>query len=249
MSIPHDILRDDLLAYALGTLDPDATARLQRHLEECGACSQELREYEDVMRLLPLGLPRAEPSPAARRELLRRVRTDEASSKRRVGAGWWPRIRLHALTAVVVVVAVIGGALFWNLSGGDDGDDDAATVAALRTDSETQIIPMLGSVDAPRAVAQLFFQPGETRAGLVVSGLSPLPEGRVYQLWFVQPDETRHDGGIFNVDSGGQAVVAIDAPVDYAPGWTCGVTEEPAGGSGSPTGRNVLRGSYEDYDW
>jgi len=249
MSVPHDMLRDDLPAYALGTLDPQASARLQRHLSECDECVQVLREYEDVMRLLPFGLPHAEPSPAARRELLRRVRTDQASSQRRVGAGWWPHVRLHALTALVVVAAVIGGALFWSLSGGDDGDDAAETVADLRTDSETQIIPLLGSVAAPRAVAQLFFQPGEMRAGLVVSGLPPLPDDRTYQLWFVQPDETRHDGGIFDVDTDGQAIVAIAAPADYAPGWTCGVTEEPAGGSISPTGQNVLRGSYEDYDW
>jgi len=108
---------------------------------------------------------------------------------------------------------------------------------------------MRGSDAAPQAVAQLLFQPGDTRAGLVVSGLQPLPDERAYQLWFVRPDATRYDGGVFSVDSGGQAMVIIEAPADYAPGWNCGVTEEPAGGSEWPTGQNVLRGSYEDYDW
>lgn len=249
MSIPHDILRDDLPAYALGTLDLPASARLERHLAECAECRLLLREYEEVMRLLPLGLPRTEPSPAARRELFNRVRTDEAASKRRDAGGWWPRVRLHALTAAIVVIAVLAGALFWNLSGGDDDEDAAAIVEDLRKSPDTQIIPMLGSEAAPQAVAQLFFQPGETRAGLVVSGLPPLPDDRAYQLWFVHPDETRYDGGVFNVDAGGQAIVVIDAPADYAPGWRCGVTEEPAGGSDVPTGRNVMRGSYTDYEW
>ena len=76
---------------------------------------------------------------------------------------------------------------------------------------------MLGSEAAPQAVAQLFFQPGETQAGLVVSGLPPLPENRAYQLWFVHPDETRYDGGVFNVDAGGQAMVVIDAPCRLRP--------------------------------
>jgi anti-sigma-K factor RskA len=252
MSIPHETLRDELPGYSLGTLEPPASARIERHLGECAECRQLLHEYEEVMRLLPLGLPRTEPSPAARRELFHRVRTDVATSKRQAAHGWWPRFRLHALTAAVVVLAVFGGALFWTQTDGDDsgdGDDAAAIVADLRTSPDTQIIPMLGSEAAPQAVAQLFFQPGETRAGLVVSGLPPLPDNRAYQLWFVHPNETRYDGGVFNVDSGGQAMVVIEAPADYAPGWRCGVTEEPAGGSDHPTGRNVMLGSYTDYEW
>jgi anti-sigma-K factor RskA len=249
MSIPHDTLRDDLPAYALGTLEPLATSRLERHLHECADCRQLLREYEEVMRLLPMGLPQTQPSPSARRELFNRVRTDEAASSRRSASGWWPRVRVHVLTAAAVVAVVLGSALFWTLTVDDDGEDAAAIVAELREDDDTQIIPMLGSEAAPQAVAQLFFQPGETQAGLVVSGLPPLPEDRAYQLWFVRPDETRYDGGVFDVDAGGQAMVVIDAPADYAPGWRCGVTEEPAGGSDQPTGTNVMLGAYEEYEW
>lgn len=249
MSVPHDTFRDDLPAHALGALDTEAATRLERHLAGCAGCRRELREFQEVLRLLPLGLPRTEPSPAARRELFRRVRADAATAKRRAASGWWPGVRLHALTAAAVVIAVIGGALFWTLSNSDPGDDTAAIVENMRDNPDTQIIAMRGSEAAPQAVAQLFFQPGETRAGLVVSGLQPLPDGRAYQLWFIDPDETRYDGGVFSVDSGGQAMVVIEAPIGYAPGWNCGVTEEPASGSEWPTGRNVLRGSYEDYDW
>ena len=249
MSIPHETFRDDLSAYALGTLEPQATARLERHLGECAECQQVLREYEEVMRLLPLGLPQTQPSPSARRELFNRVRTVETASRRRSAQGWWPRLRPLALTAVAIVAIVVGSALFWTLTGDDNGEDAAAIVEDLREDEDTQIVPMLGSEAAPQAVAQLFFQPGRTRAGLVVSGLPPLPADRAYQLWFVRPDETRYDGGVFTVDAGGQAMVVIDAPADYAPGWRCGVTEEPASGSTEPTGRNVMLGSYTDYEW
>ena len=249
MSIPHETIQDDLPAYALGTLEPPATARLERHIGECAECRELLREYEEVMRLLPLGLPQTRPSPSARRELFNRVRTDETASRRRSVHDRWPGMRLHALAAVAIVAIVLGGALFWTLSGDDNGEDAAAIVEDLREDEDTQIVPMLGSEAAPQAVAQLLFQPGQTRAGLVVSGLPPLPDDRAYQLWFIRPDKTRYDGGVFNVDSSGQAMVVIDAPADYAPGWRCGVTEEPAGGSEAPTGRNVMLGAYEDYEW
>ncbi|HEX5166587.1 MAG TPA: anti-sigma factor [Thermomicrobiales bacterium] len=248
MSIPHETYQDDLPSYALGTLEPPATTRLERHLGECADCRRLLVEYEEVMRLLPLGLPRSEPSPAARRELFNRVRTDTAATRR--GAdGWWPRFRLPALATVAIIVAIVVGALFSSLGNHDEANNAAAVVAELQESPDTQIIPMLGSDAAPDAVAQLFFQPGETTAGLVVSGLPPLPDDRAYQLWFVQPDETRHDGGVFDVDSSGQAIVVIEAPADYAPGWRCGVTEEPAGGSEAPTGQNVMRGDYTDHEW
>jgi anti-sigma-K factor RskA len=254
MSIPHDLLRDDLPAYALGILDPEATARTDRHLGECAECRQLLREYEEVMRLLPMGLPRTEPSAAARRELFHRLRNEDTASKRLVAHGWSPSARLRTLTATAAVIAIVlfasvAGVAIWNASDGDDRDDPATIVENMQENPDTQIISMLGSEAAPEAVAQLFFEPGETQAALVVSGLPPLPTDRAYQLWFVHPNDTRFDGGIFNVDSGGQAMVVIEAPADYAPGWRCGVTEEPAGGSDHPTGQNVLRGTYTEHDW
>lgn len=257
MTMPHDLLHDDLPAHALGTLDPPEAARLERHLAECAACRLLLREYEEVMSLLPLGLPLTEPPRAARRELLRRLRKDDASAMRRVADGWRHPVRpgslaaaaaLVAVVAVVVLVAV-AGTMYWSRSEGDDSEDTATIVEELRQSPNTRIVSMLGSDAAPKAVAQLLFQPGETRAALVISGLPPLPSDRAYQLWFVAPNETRFNGGVFTVDSDGQAMVVIDAPVDYAPGWRCGVTEEPSGGSGQPTGQNVLRGAYTDRDW
>jgi anti-sigma-K factor RskA len=249
MSIPHETFQSDLPAYALGALEPELTARMERHLTECDECRRVLREYEEVVLLLPLGLPRTEPSPSARRELFNRVRLDRSAVNAVSWRGWWPRMRRHVLTAAVVAAIVVGAGLYWESTNDTDTNDAAAMIEDLRQDDATAIVSMRGSENAPQAVAQLLFQPGQTRAGLVVSGLPPLPDDRAYQLWFVDPNETRHAGDVFNVDESGQAMVAIDAPADYSPGWRCGVTEEPASGSEWPTGQNVLLGSYEDYEW
>lgn len=249
MNSPHDIFHDDLPSYALGTLDTPDSARLERHLQECADCRKALHDYQEVMRLLPFGLPVTEPSVTARQELFRRVRNDRTRERDRTWINWWPRVRLHAVTGIAVVAVVLSAALFWTTSDENENEDTAAIVNNLRTNPDTQIVPMLGSNAAPQAVAQLFFQPGKTRAGLVVSGLPPLSNDRAYQLWFVDPNESRYDGGVFTVDADGQAVVVIDAPAAYSHGWRCGVTEEPAGGSESPTGQNVMVGTYSDYEW
>jgi anti-sigma-K factor RskA len=249
MNVPHERHEHDLAAYALGSLEPEETARLKRHLAECVACRGALREYEEVMRLLPLGLPRAEPSPMARRELFHRLRMDREDLAVRRRSGWWPRVRLQALTFGAALVLVLAGVIGWGLYHDDEPRDAAAIVETMRDEPDTRIVAMRGSDAAPEGIGQLVFQPGETRAGLVVSGLPPQPQDRAYQLWFVRPDQTRVDGGVFRVDGDGKAIVVVTAPVEYAVGWGCGVTDEPSGGSAHPTGRNVLAGSYKDYDW
>jgi anti-sigma-K factor RskA len=249
MNVPHEQYQHDLAAFALGSLEPEETARLERHLAECASCRELLAEYEEVMRLLPLGLPRAEPSPVARRELFHRLRVDRAEEADRRRSDWWHRFRLQALTVAASVLVVLAGAIIWGLYRDDEPQDAAAIVDELQEQPDTRIVAMRGSEAAPQAVGQLLFQPGDTKAGLVVSGLPPQPDDRAYQLWFVRPDETRIDGGVFRVDDDGRAIVVVSAPADYAVGWSCGVTDEPAGGSDQPTGRNVLRGTYKEDDW
>jgi anti-sigma factor RsiW len=39
----HDRFDEDLAAYALGALPPDDAAELERHLEGCEVCRQQLR--------------------------------------------------------------------------------------------------------------------------------------------------------------------------------------------------------------
>lgn len=247
MSDLHSTMRDDLPAYVLGSLDEETSARVEQHLQECDECQTLVYEYGEVLRLLPLGLPMAEPTRAARRELFNRLHRDSPDTKQRPATRWWPRLRLQALTAILVLGIVAAGAFF--ISQGGDEPDAAAIVENLRASSETRIVPMSGSGAASGAVAQLLFQPGKTRAGLVVSGLPLLGPDRAYQLWFVTPEDQSIDGGVFNVGAGGQAMVVVNAPADYVSGWECGITEEPAGGSDRPTGEHILTGSYANDGW
>jgi anti-sigma-K factor RskA len=81
------------------------------------------------------------------------------------------------------------------------------------------------------------------RAQLSVAGLPALPPDQQYQLWFIQPDQMRVSGGVFRVTAAGTAVVDILLPADYRTYQRVGITVEPAGGSPTPTGPNVLMGN------
>jgi anti-sigma-K factor RskA len=239
----HESLRHDLPAYALGSLSVGEAAEVERHLDACEECRSALREYEEVMRLLPHALPIVEPSPSARAALLSRVQGNGQTGRR------FPRARRaathwYAFAAAAILLLATVTVAMWDQSGNDPAENPIGLVDDLRGRETVQMLAMTGSEHAPAAVGQIIVDPGDTRAALMVSGLPALPSGYEYQFWFVQPDNTRVSGGVFRVDANGSAIVAIDAPREFSRAWRCGVTEEPAGGSPAPTGRNVLSASY-----
>jgi anti-sigma-K factor RskA len=243
-----DCPRDDLPGYALGSLTPGEAARVEAHLAACAACRTVVDEYREVLGLLPRGLPVAAPSPASRDALLLRVREAQGHNQPlaplRQRAVWWRRAAL-GLAAFVLLLAVSATTLLLRSGADDTSDDPGRLLAELRQRPGVQMLAMVGSQHAPAAVGQLVVDPGETRAALLVSGLPPLPRDHVYQFWFVEPDQTRVSGAVFTVDANGSAIVAVDAPQEFSRHWRCGVTEEPAGGSPGPTGRNVLAANYD----
>lgn len=243
--VSHESLQSDLSAYALGSLSREETEAVESHLRECAECRNIVREYEEVMRLLPHALPIVEPSPSARAELLSRVQNSKLSGPPapRTRQSFTPWYAMAAVAAIMLLTALV--IAVWDRPGGQEDENPTGLVDDLRGRTTIQMLSMTGSEHAPAAVGQIIVDPGDTRAALMVSGLPALPSGREYQFWFVQPDSTRVSGGVFGVDANGSAIVAIDAPRGFSRAWSCGVTEEPAGGSPEPTGRNVLIASYD----
>ena len=51
----HSRWRADLAAYLLGSLEPEEVEALERHLERCGTCRDELRWHLPAPRPKPIG--------------------------------------------------------------------------------------------------------------------------------------------------------------------------------------------------
>jgi hypothetical protein len=75
----HERLKDDVAAYALGTLDDEqARSRVEAHLADCDECRGLLDEYRAVVTQLPRALSGEAPSPAVRERLLARIQEEPA---------------------------------------------------------------------------------------------------------------------------------------------------------------------------
>lgn len=105
--------------------------------------------------------------------------------------------------------------------------------------SGASLTPLRGSTAAAGASGMLISSKGE--AILLALNLPPLPSNKVYQVWLVKAGDIV-DLGILSIDATGygQAVfIPYPSLTEYE---GIGITVEPAGGSGGPTGESVLQG-------
>ncbi len=78
----HEEIREQLPLYVLGGLDPETTAAVEQHLAgACDSCAADVREWREVVGLLPLSVTPVGPSYRVKDRLMERVRQDAPRAK------------------------------------------------------------------------------------------------------------------------------------------------------------------------
>ncbi|XQE78784.1 anti-sigma factor [Streptomyces microflavus] len=227
-------------AYALHALPEDERREFERHLGDCEACTQEVRELSATA--ARLGLAVAETPPRELRERVLReittVRQEPPAPGRRgrtVTTGRTGRWSTYALAACIAAAAAFGGVAVWQ----NHVAQDARQEANQATRQNEQLAQVLSAPDAKTTSGELtggargtvVVSQGQNRAVFLASGMERPPSGKVYQLWF-NDEGTMRSAGLMNPAASDDAVL-LDGPVDRATGM--GITVEPAGGSAEPT--------------
>jgi anti-sigma-K factor RskA len=133
---------------------------------------------------------------------------------------WLPLLAAVAAAAVLIV----GGIVVVSQNG--SGTDDVAAVIDA-SDAVTQVL--VGELGDSLLVTYSVEQDAVVVEG---QGVPMLGDDRTYQLWLVA-DDAATSAGLFRPNAGGVVLERLDG-VDPT-GFVLGVTEEPAGGSESPT--------------
>jgi anti-sigma-K factor RskA len=229
--------------HALSALDAAEERALNEHLAECAECRHDLAEWEAVAASLALSAEAQEPSPEVREKLLAQVRSEKSlsnvvplpSPRRNL---WNSLGSLGSIAAVVVFAAVLVSViLLWQQNRRLQQQNELVEILSSPGSS---MRTLKGTNEAPGASAKLVFD-STGRALLIVNGLPRPPQGKEYQLWFIEPKGAPRPGKTFSTDTAGRAqsaeqVLAVDH--DYS---DLAVTLEPAGGVSSPTGAMYLR--------
>jgi len=223
----HNQWSEDLAAYMLGALTPDEVAEFERHLEGCERCQGEVRWFEPALQSLPESVERQEPPPRLRAALLAEVRADaKAQAGRRPSLlPDWLRERfgtrgLRMATGFAVValaVAVVAGYQIAN-----DGSDEGGGASTLVTREHGIAVKMVRDGD------------GGT---LHLANLHQLPPDKVLEAWVRREGTVEAVPALLVPDRKGQAETTI---ADMSGVDTVMVTEEPQGGSETPTGDAIV---------
>ena len=95
--------------------------------------------------------------------------------------------------------------------------------------------------DAPKAIAVSLWDSEKQEGVFVVQNMKPLPAGRDYQLWVIDPQyKIPVSAGVFQVDDQGTVRVDFKANKTIQTASKFAVTEEPKGGLAVPTLKNLV---------
>ncbi len=211
--------------YVLGALPEEDCELFRGHLESCAVCREEVAALQLVADALPSVVPRMEPPPELKAQLMATVREEAERSpraKRAAGRvsfasfGFRPAVGLAGALAVLVLAAIAV------LSGGSSSGGGTRVISA--------------EVLAPHATASVRLNAGH--AELKIAGMPQSSPNRVYEVWVQRGGAPQPTNALFTVTSAGRATVGV--PGNVAGVKQILVTSEPLGGSRVPTRAPVI---------
>lgn len=235
-----EALNAELAAYALGSLNEAERAQVDARLRASSETRHLLAEYEAVLGLLPHGLQPTSSPPEARAWVMARAHASKIAAQPLCQTGWQhlaQQLRqLNPLRLAVTagLVVALAGLALWNVQ-----LQQQISRVQQSANVNGRVFALVGT-GVKGASARLYVAPGLQRGELDVTGLPPLPEDRVYQLWFARPGKPTESGGAFRVDARGQAVAQVAVLVPLNEVSAIAVTEEAAPGVLRPTTPHLL---------
>jgi len=234
-----DAMAEAIAAYALEALPPDEEAKVVAYLAAHADARAMFEEYRAIVGLLPYATVPSAPPPFVRDGVLRSIRGERTRRRFRFMPAW-PRFRF----APAIAACLLLGLLLWNVGlqmrVGHTAPTPLADTAPFFGTPGLISYEMLPQPAAPGSSGRIYLSPDRKQTAFAVANLPALPPDRTYQLWFRLNDQTRVSIATFGVDASGAAVMVLPVPADGRAYISCGITQEPRGGSPNPTGPRIL---------
>ena len=252
----HEQYAEDLALYALGALEGSERANLEKHLDGCSGCRQELDALRGDSALLAMSTAGPKPPQRSRQRLLTAI----AKEPRGATAPPTPRFNLWSIfgwaAAVGMLVVVIqlrrqNASLqqavnsLGSVVGAQTIElENARRIVDTLTAPESQTVTLVAGKTPPQPQGKAFYLKNRSGLVFVANNLAPLPPDKIYELWLIPPDGKPIAAGLFKPDARGNASVInppeLPAGVEAK---TFAVTLESASGPhDSPRGTGVMQG-------
>jgi len=206
--------------YVLGELTDAEEQEMERHLEGCPACRDELDDVRHAHGILRAAA--GSPPPELKDWVLARAKNEARQSGRR--RLWLP------VAAALLVVAVLGLGVLRTVSESSDGLALTSTTAAPQAGGELR---------GERIGDNL-------KVELEAWGLPKPRGGEYYEMWYAKEGGGRISCGTFRAQPGGSTTVSMSAPASAVAYPEIEITLEPDDGDPGSSGEVVLKGSLRD---
>lgn len=255
----------DLTLFAMGALSPAEMEAARAHVESCARCKQELLEIELALAAYAQTTPEGDVPSGAKQRFMARVAQNEkpapapkpvevAETDRPPRLSWLGRWMPALAGAMAILLAIVSyddiqkraeiGPLASAVQRGNLDSAKLAQLMELLSSSQAQRVALHESAPkVPPPEGRVVYSARNGKLLLTAQNLHPLPAGKVYELWILQPNGGKPlAAGTFAPDSSGNAAMVLaDAPANLAVAGF-GVTIENEGGSPVPTSAIVLSG-------
>jgi anti-sigma-K factor RskA len=223
--------RDDLVAYALGALDPKEERAVAKHSPGCERCMRELEALAPAIAVLGESVEQLEPPPELRERVMATVHTEARATRApqpMVAPPERRSVRRFALrpAAGLAALAVAGAGVAGYLVHDENSNGGGEST-----------VPVTAQTGIGGSLAV-----GDTSSMLNLHGMPQLTDGAVYQVWVDRGSQVRPSSN-FIPDRNGHAASAVDGHLTS--GTKVMVTREAGPGAKNPS-RPVLLSARVD---
>jgi anti-sigma-K factor RskA len=221
-------------AYVLDAVSDLERASFERHLAECEACAQEVRELRETATRLGQAAT-AEPPPHLKRQVLNAIRTVrqlppetyQSPARHRAARPWALRLTTAAAAVLLVIASVLGVLL---VRSSDSLDETRQYADSLSSILQARDARVASGTAGGGGAATVVYSRNQDRAMVLANGLPDAGGGKDYQAWVIGADDQMRSAGL--LPHSASATLSLH---DIATAKGFGVTIEPAGGSKTPS--------------
>jgi len=251
----HEQFADDLPLYALGALQGEERQTLEKHLDECSTCRQEVERLRGDAALLAFSTSGPRPPARSRDRLLSAIAKEprRALVRQRTGWNWWASLGwAAALVAIVIgIVATDQNSHLRQRVGELEASSslqgrqllEAKRLLATLTSPDAEHFTLVAGKTPPQPQGKVIYVRGSGTVVFLASNMVPAPPEKAYELWLIPASGAPIPAGVFKPDAGGAAAVVHPPLPSGVEAKAFAITIEPEAGSPAPTSQPIMVGS------
>jgi anti-sigma-K factor RskA len=250
----HEQFADDLCLYALDALQGEERNAIEKHLDKCAACRQEVERLRGDVALLAFSAGGPRPPARSRDRLISAIAKEprRAQVRERAHWNWWNTLGWAAALAAIILAILVQqqnsdlrrrvGELEANSSLQGQQLLEAKQLLATLTSPDAEDFTLVAAKTPPQPQGKVIYVRGNGTVVFLASNMPAAPPQKAYELWLIPTSGAPIPAGLFKPNADGAAAVIHPPLPSGVEAKAFAITIEPEAGSSAPTSQPIMVG-------